>query len=74
METLYNIDLSIFYFINKSIANPIFDKLFVLLTVQENWYLLYAVLIYFLWSKYQIRGKIFILVLVLTIFVADQLS
>ncbi|MEJ5287264.1 MAG: phosphatase PAP2 family protein [Bacteroidota bacterium] len=74
METLFNIDLSIFYFINKSIANPIFDKLFVLLTVQENWYLLYSVLIYFLWSKYQIRGKIFILLLVITIFVADQLS
>ncbi|MCX7879954.1 MAG: phosphatase PAP2 family protein [Ignavibacteria bacterium] len=74
MEFFYNIDVSIFYFINKTIANTFFDKLFVLITTQENWYLTYIFLIYFLWTRHRLKGKAFVLILVLTITVSDQLS
>ncbi|MGB9770414.1 MAG: phosphatase PAP2 family protein [Candidatus Kapaibacteriota bacterium] len=74
METLLNIDITIFYFINKTIANPVLDKIFVLLTIQENWYIAYAILIYFMLTKYNWRGRIFLIVLVLTIITSDQLS
>lgn len=74
METLYNIDKAIFYLFNHNLANPFFDKLFVILTTQDYWYITYAVLIYFLLTKFKAEGRIFLIVLILCIFVADQLS
>lgn len=68
------IDLTLLFFINKTISNPIFDKLFVLITVQENWYIVYAILIYFLLFKFHWRGRAILITLVLTVTVADQLS
>lgn len=74
MDTLLNIDLSILYFVNKTLANPVFDKFFVILTTQENWYIVYAILIYFLLTKYKWQGRIFLILLVCTIVVSDQIS
>ncbi|MCX7909068.1 MAG: phosphatase PAP2 family protein [Ignavibacteria bacterium] len=74
MEFLLNLDTKILLFINKGIANPLFDKLFVLLTIQEHWYIVYSILIYFLLTKFQWKGRIFLVVLLVAIFVADQLS
>ncbi len=74
METLVNIDISFFYIINKSISNPFFDKIFTLLTIQEHWYIVYAILIYFLLTKFNWHGRFFLVTLLLAIFVADQLS
>lgn len=74
MDFLLSFDTTVFYFINKGLANPIFDKLFVLLTIQEHWYIVYAILIYFLITKFNWQGRIFLIVLIISIVVADQLS
>lgn len=73
-EFLYQIDLTIFYFLNHTIANPIFDKLFVLLTTQECWYITYAVLIFFLLTRFGAKGRYFVVVLIIGIFLSDQIS
>ncbi|MFN3781727.1 MAG: phosphatase PAP2 family protein, partial [Candidatus Kapaibacteriota bacterium] len=74
MDFLLNLDTGLLFFINRTLANPIFDRLFVLLTVQEHWYIVYAVLIYFLLFKFERKGRLFLLTLIITIAVADQLS
>ncbi len=74
MDFLYTLDLSIFYFINKTIANPVFDKIFVILTTQEYWYITYAILIYFLLTKYKANGRLLLLTIILAIIFSDQIS
>ncbi len=74
MDFLLNLDIGLLFFINRTLANPIFDKIFTLLTVQEHWYIVYTILIYFLLFKFQWRGRIFLLTLMLAITLADQLS
>lgn len=45
IDFLYSIDVSVFYFINHSIANPVFDKFFVFITEVKHWYLVYIILL-----------------------------
>lgn len=45
IDFLYSIDVSVFYFVNHSLANPLFDKFFVFITEVKHWYLLYIVLL-----------------------------
>jgi undecaprenyl-diphosphatase len=74
MDLLLNIDLSIFYFVNHTIANSVCDWFFVLITTQTNWYIAYGVLIYFLLTKFGWEGRAILLLLILTIVISDQIS
>jgi len=73
-DILYSIDLSIFYFINHTISNPIFDSFFPFITNVKNWYLAYAILLGILFFKGGKRGKIATLGIILLIIASDQLS
>ncbi|MBM4172434.1 MAG: phosphatase PAP2 family protein [Ignavibacteria bacterium] len=73
-EILYNIDVSIFYFINQSLSNPFFDKLFVFLTEVKHWYLLYLVLILICFFKGGRIGKIAAIGSIFLVFASDQIS
>lgn len=70
----YEIDLAIFYFFNHTIANPFLDSFFVVLTTQECWYIAYGVLIFFLLTKFGTQGKFFLIFLIFSIVITDQLS
>lgn len=74
VDFFYTIDLSIFYFINHSISNPIFDKFFPFITNVKNWYIAYI----FLWSILLLKGgkigKIASIVIILLIVSSDQIS
>lgn len=70
----YQIDISLFYFINHTIANPFFDKLFVLITEVKNWYIAYIILWFILLLKAGRTGKILAAASLLLIFVSDQIS
>jgi undecaprenyl-diphosphatase len=74
LDFLYSIDLSIFYFINKTLANPVFDKVLVLLRTQECWFIAYAILIYFLATKFKTPGRLLILTIALAIIFSDQFN
>ncbi len=71
---LQNIDISIFFFINHSLANPLFDKFFVFLTDVHNWYLLYITLWAILFFKGGRKGKVVALTALLVITASDQIS
>jgi undecaprenyl-diphosphatase len=70
----YSIDLSVFYFINQSIANPIFDNFFIFITDVKNWYLLYIVLWFICFFKGGRIGKIAAILSLFLIAVSDQVS
>ncbi|MEJ5351799.1 MAG: phosphatase PAP2 family protein [Melioribacteraceae bacterium] len=70
----YQIDLSIFYFINHSLSNPLFDKFFVFITDVKNWFITYLVLYLILIIKGGRRGRISALILIFLIVASDQLS
>lgn len=74
IDFLYNLDLSVFYFINHSISHPFFDKFFVLITTQESWYISFAILLFFLLTKFGVRGRYFFFLLIVGIFLSDQIS
>jgi undecaprenyl-diphosphatase len=73
-DFLYNLDLQAFYFINHTIANPLFDKFFPFITEIKNWYLTYIILWLILFFKGGRIGKITAIVILLAITVSDQIS
>jgi undecaprenyl-diphosphatase len=74
IEFLYNLDVAIFYFINSSIANPVFDKLFVTLTNVNNWYITYIILWGICFFKGGKIGKIAAILAIFLITASDQFS
>ena len=74
MEWLYQIDLNLFYFINRTIANPFFDWLMPALTEIKFWYSAYLVGIVSLLIFGKKEGRIAVLLLLITIVVSDQIS
>ena len=73
-DFFYSIDLFIFYFINNSLSNPLFDKIFVYLTEVTNWYLVYVIFWMILFFKGGRIGKIAALFAILLITFSDQLN
>ena len=73
-DFLYSIDVSIFFFINYSIANPLFDKLFVFITEVKYWFIAYIILWFICFFKGGRIGKIAAVLMLILITVSDQLS
>ncbi|MCX8009814.1 MAG: phosphatase PAP2 family protein, partial [Ignavibacteria bacterium] len=74
IDFLYSIDVSIFYFINRTLANPIFDWMMPFITDIYHWYLVYILLwliLFFKGGKYRIGLALMILILIT---ISDQLS
>lgn len=74
MDFLLNIDISLFYFINHTLSNPLFDKFFPFITDPRNWFIAYTILYLTLIIKGGRRGRIAAVVLILLVAVSDQLS
>lgn len=74
MEVLLNLDKILFYFVNHSLANPVFDKIMPFITEVDAWILVYLVGFWYLFFKSGKIGKITAIALIITIIVSDQLS
>ncbi|MEW6195307.1 MAG: phosphatase PAP2 family protein [Bacteroidota bacterium] len=74
LDTLYNIDITIFYFINGTLSNSLFDKFFVFITDVKNWYLTYLILLLISFFKGGRIGKIASIFVLFLIIISDQLS
>lgn len=74
MDFLYQIDLKIFYFINHTLSNPLFDKFFPFITDVKNWYVAYIILFLLMIIKGGRLGRITAVGLVLLITATDQFS
>jgi undecaprenyl-diphosphatase len=74
IDFLYSIDLSVFYFINHTVSNPVFDKFFPFITNVKHWYIAYIILWALLLLKGGKVGKIASVGIILLIITSDQLS
>ncbi len=74
IDFLYNIDLQVFYFINQTLSNRLFDKFFPFITEVKHWYLVYLILWLILFIKGGRIGKITAVAIILAITVSDQIS
>lgn len=73
-DILFSIDVEIFYFINHSLANPLFDKLMPFLTNVKHWYIAYIILILICYFKGGRIGKIAAVGAIFLIVASDQFS
>ena len=75
MEYLINIDTALFLFLNKSVANPVFDIVMPFITKFDIWRLLLFVLIWLLLIIFGGRkGLIVALLVIIILTVSDQIS
>jgi undecaprenyl-diphosphatase len=74
LDVLYQIDLSIFYFINHNLSTPFLDKFFVFITEVKHWYIAYIILFFITIFKGGRIGKISAIGMILLVVASDQLS
>jgi undecaprenyl-diphosphatase len=74
VEFLYSIDVSVFHFINDTIANPLFDKFFPFITEADHWFIAYLILWLILIFKGGRIGRIAAIGTIFLITASDQLS
>lgn len=73
-EFLYNIDVQAFYFINKTLANPVTDFLMPFITELNHWKIFYAIMFLYLLIGGGRRGRIVAFSLLILVAASDQLS
>lgn len=74
MEVLQSIDVSLFYFINTTLANPVTDKLMPFITERNNWFIFYVLIWLYLFIKGGRRGRVAAVLILLLIFFSDQFA
>ena len=74
LEFLYQIDVKLLYFINHTLSNSFFDKLFPFITDVKNWYIAYLILFLILIIKGGRIGRIAAVAVILLIVVTDQFN
>jgi len=74
MNFLYSIDAAIFLFLNKTVANPVFDFLMPVVTESDNWTIPLALIILALLLFGGKKGRIAVLLVALIVTLSDQLS
>jgi len=74
VDFFYNIDISVFYFVNHTLSNPLFNKFFPFITEVKNWYISYIILLLILIFKGGKLGRISALLVILLITATDQFS
>lgn len=74
VDFLYSIDVSIFYLLNQTISNPLFDSFFPYITNIKSWYLVYIIFWLLLIFRSGRIGKISAVMIILVIALSDQIS
>jgi undecaprenyl-diphosphatase len=73
-DFLYQIDIKLFFFINHTLSNTLFDKLFPFLTDVKNWYIAYIILFFICVFKGGRIGRIAAIGMILLVITTDQFS
>ncbi len=73
-EFFYQLDVQLLYFINHTLSNSFFDKLFPFITEVKNWYIAYIILFLILIIKGGRIGRMAAVAMILLIVVTDQFS
>lgn len=72
LEFLNSIDTSLFWFINKTLANPVTDKVMVVITETPNWWIFYFIMGMYLLIKGGAKGRVVVVLTIILIFMSDQ--
>jgi len=68
------IDQQVFYFINQTLANPVLDRFFIIITDVKSWYIAYLILLGISYTKGGRIGKLAVGGTILLILATDQFS
>ncbi|TAL67889.1 MAG: phosphatase PAP2 family protein [Bacteroidetes bacterium] len=74
IEFLQSIDTWLFHLVNSGLSNSVFDKIMPFITTNSNWTLVYVFLFSWLLWKGGRNGRICVIVLIVTIVIADQVN
>lgn len=74
IEALQHIDREWFLMINRNAQNGFLDLVCPFIRTQSNWYLAYAIIIYFLFTHYKQKAWWLLLIALGTILLTDQIS
>jgi undecaprenyl-diphosphatase len=74
LEFINQLDTALFYWINVQLANPVMDKVMVAITLKENWFIPGAIIGLWLMFTQGKKGRILLVLLFLSILLADQIS
>lgn len=74
LEFFYQLDVKLLYFINHTLSNSFFDKLFPFITEVKNWYIAYFILFLILIIKGGRIGRMAAVAMILLIVATDQFS
>lgn len=73
-EFLYNIDVQLFYFLNKTLANNLFDKFFPFITDLDHWKIFFVIMWLYLLIGAGKKGRIVAFLALFLVFITDQTS
>ena len=68
------IDLKIFFLINQTLSNPVFDSIMPLITNKNNWILIIIILFFYLAIMNGRRGQIAFVILIVVVGLTDSFS
>lgn len=71
MEFILSLDISVFYFLNKTLANSFFNWFFPIITSQKNWTPIYLFLLLFLVIKYKKNGALIAILIIISVGLTD---
>jgi membrane-associated phospholipid phosphatase len=74
MNTILELDQSLFHFINQDLANGVLDAIMPWWRDKKTWIPLYLILIAFSVIKYRLKGLFFVLAVILAASLADVVS
>lgn len=73
-DLILALDLKIFFWVNKTIANPIFDWLMPFITDENHWIFPILILFFYLGVLSGKRGRITLVILILALGITDSIS
>jgi undecaprenyl-diphosphatase len=74
MEIINQIDTTLFYFINSTLQNPVFDWLMPFITQKRTWFPIWFLAIIFLVWKGGRKGRLAVILVIPLILLTDQIS
>ena len=74
LEAVLELDIQLFYFLNVTLQNVVFDWLMPFITEKKHWFPVWAIVIVYLLWKGGKEGRLIILYVIPLIVLSDQLS
>ena len=68
------LDIKIFFLINQTLSNPVFDSIMPLITNKNNWVLIIIILFFYLAIMNERRGQIALVILIVVVGLTDSFS